>query len=210
MLAAYKDRVIEISKRDGRIRIMCEGCEKGYIGVLSIAPFHAVVRQNENAESVIFYSNECRQVRCLSIPSEYRVKDLIFNPCRKPDRPELEILLLVTKCGEGMLILRCTVKACEMDLDRCNYEVCNAECSEGKPGQCICDVLESIALVEAALAHMLNAEGEKLQKGVQITDNICDLLELNKSANKMLINVTQLEFLLYSKLQALSDLCVRL
>ena len=51
------------------------------------------------------------------------------------------------------------------------------------------------------LAHILNAEGEKLQKAVEIADNICELLEINQSVNKTITKITFLEQVLYAKLE---------
>ena len=63
----------------------------------------------------------------------------------------------------------------------------------------LCSLLESIALNEAALSHILNAEGEKLQKAVQIADSIHDLLEIDRSVIQTLTRVTFLEQTLYAK-----------
>ena len=38
--------------------------------------------------------------------------------------------------------------------------------------QAITDLLESIALEETAMSHILNAEGEKIQRGLAETDDI--------------------------------------
>ena len=63
------------------------------------------------------------------------------------------------------------------------------------------DIIESIALQEAALAHILNAEGEKIQKVVACSRNICDLLNVNKSVESMVKSVTGLEQVLSAKLE---------
>ena len=83
-------------------------------------------------------------------------------------------------------------------------EFCRCEC---KNKQCVHDLIESIALVETALAHILNAEGEKIQKAVQISKDINDLLEVNRSVNRTIINAIQLEQICYQKLDAVSELC---
>lgn len=71
--------------------------------------------------------------------------------------------------------------------------------------QAISDIIESVALQEAGLAHIINAEGEKIQKVVATTTNVDELLAVNKSVEDMLITVSRLEVLLQSKL-ALFDL----
>ena len=67
----------------------------------------------------------------------------------------------------------------------------------------MCDIIASIALTEAALAHILNAEGEKLQKAVEVTSDICRLLKVNESVLETIMNVTHLEHILFLKLTAI-------
>lgn len=74
--------------------------------------------------------------------------------------------------------------------------------------QAITDIIESVALQEAALAHILNAEGEKIQKVVaQPNVPIEQLLETNKSVQSMVGSVSRLEMILQSKLE-LFDECL--
>ena len=63
-------------------------------------------------------------------------------------------------------------------------------------------LLQSIALAEAAISHILNAEGEKLQKAIAITEcSHKDLMEVNKSVEDMVDKITALEIVLKSKLE---------
>lgn len=67
--------------------------------------------------------------------------------------------------------------------------------------QAITDIIESVALQETALSHILNAEGEKIQKMVAmegVTPEI--LLATNKSVESMVSAVSKLEMILQSKL----------
>lgn len=63
-----------------------------------------------------------------------------------------------------------------------------------------CNILDSIALMESSLSHILNAEGEKIQTGIKMSKNTKDLLELNESVNRTIINSINLETILYDKL----------
>lgn len=68
--------------------------------------------------------------------------------------------------------------------------------------QAITDIIESVALQETALSHILNAEGEKLQRVVAaggITPP--QLLQFNRSVEQTIRAVAQLEVILQSKLQ---------
>lgn len=72
--------------------------------------------------------------------------------------------------------------------------------------QAVTDLLESIALEETALSHILNAEGEKIQKAIALDDvDYCKLLEVNESAVGMVNAVANLELVLKEKLEFISD-----
>ncbi len=67
--------------------------------------------------------------------------------------------------------------------------------------QAVTDIIESVALEQAALSHILNAEGEKLQAVIAMPDvTTDDLLTVNKSVRAMVESITRLEMLLQAKL----------
>ncbi len=68
-------------------------------------------------------------------------------------------------------------------------------------------LLQSIALEEAAISHILNAEGEKLQKVISLcnTDKD-DLIEVNHSVEVMIDKITSLEIILKSKLDLIKPI----
>lgn len=61
-------------------------------------------------------------------------------------------------------------------------------------------LVQSIALEEAANSHILNAEGEKIQKALSLSCNTKELIEVNKSVADMVDKITALEVILKSKL----------
>ena len=60
--------------------------------------------------------------------------------------------------------------------------------------QAITDLIQSVALEETALSHILNAEGEKIQKMVALPD-----------VESMVNAVSRLEMILQSKLSSFND-----
>lgn len=70
--------------------------------------------------------------------------------------------------------------------------------------QAISDIIESVALQETGLSHILNAEGEKIQKVVAIATNPEELLAVNKSVESMVNAVSRLELILQSKIELFS------
>ncbi|MEG1316299.1 MAG: hypothetical protein RSC86_02870, partial [Oscillospiraceae bacterium] len=67
--------------------------------------------------------------------------------------------------------------------------------------QAIADLIESVALQETGLSHILNAEGEKIQAFVAMSGVTADqLLAVNTSVQDTINAITRLEMILQSKL----------
>lgn len=66
--------------------------------------------------------------------------------------------------------------------------------------QSVNDLFESIALMETALSHILNAEGEKLQKAIAIGTSK-EVIAVNKSVEEVVKSITRLEMIQQRKLK---------
>lgn len=66
------------------------------------------------------------------------------------------------------------------------------------------DIIESIALEEAGIAHILNAEGEKIQKALAGDISFEEILMLNRAVSCVIADITNLEIALSNKIKALS------
>lgn len=63
------------------------------------------------------------------------------------------------------------------------------------------NIIESVAMEESSIAHVLNAESEKLQRIVDNPDATPeDLMEANRSVKNMVDTIIRLEMALQSKL----------
>ncbi|MEG1990095.1 MAG: SdrD B-like domain-containing protein [Clostridia bacterium] len=67
--------------------------------------------------------------------------------------------------------------------------------------QAINDIIESVALMQTALSHIINAEGEKIQKVLEIKSTNEEMIKINNSVEKTINNITNLEIILKSKLE---------
>lgn len=80
------------------------------------------------------------------------------------------------------------------------------ECSNIDKCCAASSLLLSIALEETAIFHILNAEGEKLQKAISLNCDQKDLLKVNKSVEDMIDKITNLEIVLKSKLDLIKPI----
>ena len=72
--------------------------------------------------------------------------------------------------------------------------------------QAVTDLLESIAMEETALSHILNAEGEKIQKALAWDDiSLEQIMEVNSTVMEMVSTVNELEHTLRGKLEFISN-----
>ncbi|MEG0365335.1 MAG: hypothetical protein RR585_00770 [Coprobacillus sp.] len=85
-----------------------------------------------------------------------------------------------------------------------------------KPGtitrdESVGDIIESVAMEESSISHVLNAEGEKLQTIINMDDvSYSDLIAANKSVKNTIDSVIQLELNLQKKLSIFSDIICKL
>lgn len=72
--------------------------------------------------------------------------------------------------------------------------------------QAITELIQSVALEETALSHILNAEGEKIQKIVALPDVTPEvLLATNKSVESMVNSISNLEVILTDKISLFKE-----
>lgn len=177
------------------------------MGVLSLCPgMVVIVLRNEKYEIEVLDAEGEKQ-KSVYLPGKIRVKSLMFSPC--DCGPPLIQALVLKNCSYPYLYsYPVNFNDWGFAPCRCNYKICRACCPEKPchPENACVDLIESIALIEAALSHILNAEGEKIQKALEETHDIEKLICVNREVNKTIINVTHLEHVLYAKLSALREL----
>lgn len=158
----------------------------------------------------------CQESIELCVPREYKLAGMASCPCKQKDGPCCFWLLLSKACSNEYTLTECCV-----NFSRGSAAPCLPCPCPPAPGPCppepfphhcggSYEIMHSIALEEAGISHILNAEGEKIQKAVAISDNIEDLICVNESVKRTLTQVTLLEGMLYSKLETLvscDDFC---
>lgn len=205
LVVCFPDAVVEVDKCSEQSQVFCTMKSDCIMGVMSLCPgtLLTVARDNTYYVQVLGPCGENLAQFC--IPSPFIPANLIFQPCASKCQ-QWEIYAFVRKRGCYPYLCKCAI--CPENLGFvpccCNYRICE-ECCCGSSQDACTDIMESIAMVETALSHILNAEGEKLQKTLATTDDLDKIMCVNREINKTIVNVTHLEQTLYAKLSALSD-----
>ncbi|MCB6607218.1 hypothetical protein V3C10_07515 [[Clostridium] symbiosum] len=206
LVAAYTACVIEVCKCSEGAEVLYRSPGSSITGIISLCPVH-IITFVKNSQSYLCIFDECGRVvgSCMAECS-FILKDIIFYPCRS-ECGEIVVDFLAFKKEKYPYLCQWKIPVCclNITLCPCNFMACR-KCSPENDcckGDACADIMESIAMMEASMARILNAEGEKLQKVLSMTDDIDKILCINREINKTIINATHLEHTLYAKLSAL-------
>lgn|GEM_PF-1896398 len=210
---SYQNSIFEVSKQgDHRPVLFKEPCVD-IMNHCSIAPYYGIARREGRQQRVGFFDRRGHMARSVEIPCEFKVGDIVHFPCH--NHTDFDLMVLVTRPCRGQSILFFEMTG--MCIHDCHSDICRRHCEEhcGKGereehrgGRCqhLWELIESVAKVEASIAHILNGESEKLRKAVRMADSIDELLDINRSVNKALSNITRLEYNLQSTLEFAGDI----
>lgn len=185
---------------------------KGRISsVLALCTGYLLLVQGKREQILYTYLETGELIGETVLPSGYVVQDLCYNPCYC-DTARIDFLLRegcytkissipVTSYELGFLPCICQHKLCQY----CCEGLCPPESCVDCAGS-LADVIESIALVEAAISHILNAQGEEIQLAVAEDATVEELLALNSEINLTIEKVTALEEILCCKLGEVKEI----
>ncbi|MEG0614257.1 MAG: hypothetical protein RR540_00765 [Oscillospiraceae bacterium] len=211
LLVAVSSGVLSLNKScPEKSTVLLKTPSERTLSVLSVCPYYVCSVLSGSEKLVRIYSCSKGLIKEYKIPYEIEIESSVFYPCSK-NCSCCKFLSLVTKKHSYPYIFECVFddKICD-NICGCNYRICDRICPEPEPchdKKPCCDVLESIALIETSIAHILNAEGEKLQKVLATTDDTEKILRVNKSINSTIVKATNLEQVLFCKLEALNECC---
>lgn len=195
-----------------------EDCRKTNLGILRQCGYGVNCDCESGHQVADPKSTDCRQVMEVMSPcceesikicvsEEQKLVGIAACP-RRPEDDNCNFCVLLTKnYSHEFVIIEYCVKISSKQMDNCGSCPPNPcppnPCPPNPNGGGSYEVMHSIALEEAGIAHILNAEGEKIQKAVATSDNIEQLICVNESVKRTLTQVTLLEGMLYSKLEAI-------
>lgn len=168
-----------------------------YNSVTSLCDCYLTSYNNNTCNLIAVYTYCNEKILECRLPGEYYVIDMTSLCCMDECFYQKPMVYILAKTKNELCLLTCVISCC--DNKPCHY---NNECLH----RCL-EIMQSIAYVEASISHILNAEGEKIQKVVECSNKVCDLLCVNESVNKTIVNMIHLEQVLYSKLQTVHEIC---
>ncbi len=91
----------------------------------------------------------------------------------------------------------------------CEDVLCETEfnCECEPINEALADIVESIAHQENGLAKILDSESKKICKAICIAACVDDLVKVNKSVQNTIKQINNVQIVLISKLQEVSDIC---
>lgn len=197
LLLCYACQLAYVNKCNGEI-IFNQNLDNNKINLGSVAQCNCRVNcYYQCGRQILEINSQCKQ-KCIEIciPKEYKMIGISSYNCTSLCKECRFCVLLLDVCSHELILMEYCV---DFSHDKCKPfpKPCPPETHHG-----VYEILHSIALEEAGISHILNAEGEKIQKAVAISDNIDDLICVNESVKRTLTQVTLLEGMLYSKLEA--------
>lgn len=189
--------------RDEIVNCIDIGEHKHVLDIIALEDGYALSYYKEDRACIEIICGRCRDSCIYMVPEAYELQAMVLMEACK-DRYEIQLLLQSCEHEQVSILLYVT----------CGYEEPTpSPCPMPHPIEVTCEggkneVIHSIALEEAGIAHILNAEGEKLQKAVASDISIEELLMVNESVRKTITQITLLEGQLYSKLESLHCLCM--
>jgi hypothetical protein len=204
---AFSNCVLETNKQTGDSVLLYQSNEFQITSVLSLCPGLVISVLYSNEQFVLILDSEGSVRDSQPISYELRIKSILFNPCvDNDDNFYLDFFVLKKGCYPYIYRYHLLLNQLPFQLCQCNFHICNECCCEEEHcGDPCASILNSIARVVAGIAKILDCEGKKLQKIIEESADVEVILNANKEVNKTICNVSQLEYLLYLKLNALVE-----
>ena len=194
IIAAYTLGIYAVDKCTGEVDVLYRPVCDWIMGINKCCGLYFTVVLRCHKYMIVIYDEQFSELGILPF-CEHEL------PVNVIDCGDGYVDCLIRKCGRYYFIYRI-----ELPVNiRCSCQVRRRHCRDCREEVCA-DMVESVARVECALSHILNAEGEKLQKIIACSDDLETILCASEKVNDTLQNITQLEQVLYNKLAVMNKL----
>ena len=197
LVLSFAKTVAEVDKATGQSSELFCLAGSWITGIVKICGFYIATVLRGHKYRFEVFDEELQKADCCNFCGQGIPINIIFNPCKifSPSRIAEVYVLKNFQYPHIYEYRLCRDWICEKCRVCCDF--CGTSCEERRMH---CGIVESIAFIETAIAHILNAEGEKIQKVLEETGDIDCILRVNDSVNNTIVNITHLEQVLYNKL----------
>lgn len=200
LLYANEIRYFDLMKRT-IIKNECIPEDRQVMQVIALCDGFILSYQRDGCYYIEVYCSSCASTSLYTIPCGYQLQAIALIGIRGNEDEYCMIydVQMISRC------LDTQEQVCSIIQITCEKEPpkpCDNTCDGGRN-----EIIHSIALEEAGIAHILNAEGEKIQKAIANDASIEELLSVNESVQRTITKITLLEGQLYIKLDSLHCLC---
>ncbi|MEG2000203.1 MAG: hypothetical protein RR053_02250 [Evtepia sp.] len=173
--------------------------------ILALAPGFLTISLRDGEQICSVYGGDCTRLRTYHLSCDTEITSLLFSP---HENRQFSIVALEKKHGCYSYLEERSLNVGVLGFmpAQCNWALEPPPCPPPTK-DCRAEIMESVALMEASLAHILNAEGEKLQKVIACSNDIDEILCVNRAVKETIIRATHLEQVLFEKLSLVSDCC---
>lgn len=199
ILVAYPTCIMEVTKNGDVTPIFAT--HHAYItSVCALSPYIAYTKM-KGAIQELHVLCDWQEVHFEELPTSGIVSTMVFHPDIDDEENEIySIDYTILKQGYYPFMERQLLSNDWFDIpiDDCNFDILTApSCACSNNCNSIDTVIHSIALVEASLATILNAEGEKIQYALEQAEDMETVLRVNEEVRTTLVQATHLEQVLY-------------
>lgn len=217
LIVTFPQAIVSVNKTSGTSELLETSYENWYSDIMCIYPYFLAFTVSPERARVLRYKMEDDALTLINthdLPLNFNITGLTFSHITdevKEDE-DVEVTLEILKLYDCESYLVTKIATFE-EICSCNWWVNDAKCCCDCDCTCkckccckeeICSLIESVALAETAIAHILNAEGEKIQYAVaNATDNdepfatnIKQLVKVNNSVSDTVEKITELEQLI--------------
>lgn len=174
------------------------------LAILAICPAYLLLVRQGKKQMVYSFWDSGEEIRADPLPQSFTVQDFVYNPCHSA-QARLDFLIRQGNCYTKISPVPVSPHELGFQPCICNHKICQYGCDCDRNFQPVADIITSIALIETALSHILNAQGEELEKVVANATTTEEMLKVNAQINTTISKVTLLERVLYDKLEKITE-----
>lgn len=207
IIFSFKNKIIEFYKSTNKTKTLLANNKECIRNILYVCPYVIMNIHKNNSDYIKIINPSTNEKLLFKVPSHLNVNGLVFNTTTM----NIELLIKKHCCYPYIAIVEssrlnlkhifCTNIYSLYNIVSSNYCIDELDNKINIPE----DILCSIYKLEYSISNILDTQSCKLKEILKSTDNIDDILKVNKEIQKTIVNTTHLEQLLYSKLELLIE-----